>query len=140
MPSTLLSSRSFPAFYRNLTPIANYAMQFAQEFGFDHKALYAIELALDEACSNVIDHGYEGEGKGSINIEISTEKSEFILKIEDTGKAFDPDCIPSPDLTSPLDLRCERGLGVFTMRRLMDRVEFSRSNGKNCLLLVKRLP
>lgn len=140
MPSTLLSSHSFPAFYRNLAPIADYAMQSARELGFDNKALYAIELALDEACSNVIDHGYEGEGKGSIDIEISTENSEFILKIEDTGKAFDSDCIPSPDLTSPLDFRCERGLGVFTMRKLMDRVEFSRSKGKNCLLLVKKLP
>jgi serine/threonine-protein kinase RsbW len=140
MPKTLLSSRSFPAFYRNLAPIADYAMQFAREFGFDHKALYAIELALDEACANVIDHGYEGEGKGSINIELSTEDSQFIIKIEDTGKVFDPDCIPDPDLTSPLDVRCERGLGVFTMRKLMDCVEFSRSNGKNYLLMLKKLP
>lgn len=140
MPTTLLSSRSFPAYYRNLASIADYALKFARDFGINPKALYAIELALDEACANVIDHGYEGEGKGSIDIELSTEDSEFIIKIEDTGKAFDPDCIPSPDLTCSLDLRCERGLGVFTMRKLMDRLEFSRSKGKNCLLLVKRLP
>lgn len=140
MPTTLLSSRSFPAYYRNLAPLADYVLKFAREFGFNPKDLYAVELALDEACSNVIDHGYKGEGKGSIDIELSTEECEFIIKVEDTGKAFDPDCIPSPDLTSPLDLRCERGLGIFTMRKLMDRVEFSRSKGKNCLFLVKRLP
>lgn len=140
MPTTLLSSGSFPAYYRNLASIADYVLKFAREFGFNPKALYAVELALDEACSNVIDHGYEGEGKGSIDIELSTEDSKFIIKIEDTGKTFDSNCIPSPDLTSPIDLRCERGLGVFTMRKLMDRVDFSRSKGKNCLLLVKRLP
>ncbi len=140
MPTNLLSSRSFAAFYRNLAPIADYAMQYARELGFDHKALYAIELALDEACANIIDHGYEGEGKGSIDIELSTENSQFIIKVEDTGKAFDPGCIPDPDLTSPLDVRCERGLGVFTMRKLMDRVEFCRYEGKNCLLLGKLLP
>jgi serine/threonine-protein kinase RsbW len=140
MPNTLLSSRSFAAYYRNLAPIANYAMQYARELGFDHKALYAIELALDEACANVIDHGYGGEGKGSIEIELSKEESQFFIKIEDKGKPFDPECIPDPDLTSPLDLRCERGLGVFSMRKLMDRVEFSHCEGKNCLLLVKRIP
>lgn len=140
MSRMLLNSRSFPAYYRNLATIADYAIQYARGFGFDHKALYAIELALDEACANVIDHGYEGEGKGSIDLEIFTEGSQFTIKIEDTGKAFDPDCIPAPDLTSPLDLRCERGLGVFTMRKLMDGVEFSRSGGRNCLLLTKRLP
>ncbi|HSN95116.1 MAG TPA: ATP-binding protein [Anaerolineaceae bacterium] len=139
MPASIVSSRSFPAYYSNLAPIAEYTLEFAREFGFTDKSLYAIELALDEACANVIDHGYEGEGKGLIEIELSTDDSEFIIKIEDTGKAFDPDCIPSPDLTSPLDLRCERGLGVFTIRKLMDRVEFKRNKGKNYLLLGKHL-
>jgi serine/threonine-protein kinase RsbW len=140
MPSTLLSSRSFTAHYRNLAPIADYAMQYARDLGFDHKALYAIELALDEACANIIDHGYEGEGKGSIDIGLSLEDSLFVIKVEDTGQAFDPETIPSPDLTNPLEIRSERGLGVYTMRKLMDRVEFSRCEGKNCLLLIKHLP
>lgn len=140
MSTTLLSSRSFAAYYRNLAQIADYAMQYARELGFEHKALYAIELALDEACANIIDHGYKGEGKGSIDIGLSTEDALFVIKVEDTGQAFDPESIPPPDLTSPLDIRSERGLGVYTMRKLMDRVEFSRCEGKNCLLLVKHLP
>ncbi len=140
MPTTLLSSRSFAAFYRNLAPIADYAMHYARDLGFDNKALYAIELALDEACANIIDHGYEGEGKGSIDIGLSLEDSLFVIKVEDKGQAFDPETIPPPDLTSPLEIRSERGLGVYTMRKLMDRVDFSRCEGKNCLLLVKHLP
>ena len=140
MPTTLLSSRSFTAYYRNLAPIADYAMQYARDLGFDHKALYAIELALDEACANIIDHAYHGEGKGSIDIDLSTEDSLFVIKVEDRGQAFDPKSIPAPDLTSPLDIRNERGLGVYTMRKLMDRVDFSRCKGKNCLLLAKHLP
>lgn len=140
MGAVLLSSRSFAALYRNLSAIADYAIEFARELGFDHKALYAIELALDEACANIIDHGYEGEGKGSIDIELYTENSKFLIKVEDTGQAFDPDTIPEPDLESPLDQRSERGLGVYTMRKLMDQVEFSRCDGKNCLWLIKQLP
>ena len=140
MSTTLLSSRSFAANYRNLAPIADYAMQYARDLGFDHKALYAIELALDEACANIIDHAYQCEGKGSIDIDLSTDDSQFVIKVQDCGQEFDPESVLPPDLTSPLDIRSERGLGVYTMRKLMDRVEFSRCEGKNCLLLVKHLP
>ncbi|MEA4811045.1 MAG: ATP-binding protein [Anaerolineaceae bacterium] len=135
-----IANRSFGAFYRNLAGIADYTLAHARAFGFDGKALYAIELALDEACANIIDHAYEGEGLGSIDLQIFSDESEFIIELEDTGKAFNPEAVPEPDLISPLEMRSERGLGVYTIRKLMDRVEFSHEGNKNRLIMGKRRP
>jgi len=58
--------------------------------------------------------------------------------LEDNGDPFNPDDIPSPDISSPLEIRKERGLGIFFMQKLMDEVIFSFSqSGTNKLKLIK---
>lgn len=133
-----MKTRSFPANYKSLAIISRFIVDIAVETGFTPSEVYAIQTAVDEACSNIIDHAYGEENIG--DIQISVEQSENKLKITliDQGEPFIPDDVPEPDISSPLELRKERGLGVFFMRNLMDKVafEFSEKEG-NILTLVK---
>lgn len=129
----------FPGNFDSLDKVCRYVEQVAREAGFDEVALYAIETAVDEAFSNIIDHAYGGENKGEVECNCQVKDEALVIKLHDHGKAFNPDSIPDPDLISDLDKRRERGLGLYFMRKLMDEVsfEFSGKNG-NTLTLVKR--
>lgn len=130
----------FPAKYENLIDIADFVMTAARLLPFDEKEIYNIQLAVDEASANVIDHAYRGREDGLISITVSSVEKVFVITMEDTGAQFDPANIPDPDLTSPLEIRNERGLGVYTMRKLMDEVRFEFPEaGHNRLVMTKRL-
>jgi len=131
-------SRTYPANYRNLATISKFVVEQAEEAGFSPSEVYAIQTAVDEACSNIIDHAYGGEDLGEIKIKVKNYTNKIQIILVDQGDPFNPEDIPEPDITSPLEIRKERGLGIFFMRNLMDKVlfEFSATDG-NTLTLVK---
>ena len=131
-------TRTFPGNFKSLEPISDFIVNQAEEAGFSAKDVYAIQTAVDEACSNIIDHAYGGENKGNIEIKIRNSTGELRILLYDKGEPFDPEDIPDPDISSPLEIRKERGLGIYFMKKLMDRVifEFSPSEG-NKLTLIK---
>jgi serine/threonine-protein kinase RsbW len=128
----------FPARHDQLKVISAFVMHAIKDSPFDDRQRYAIDLAVDEACANVIDHAYGGDEKGEIRISLDLNESSLRLIIQDYGASFDPDCVAEPDLTSPIETRCERGLGVYLIREVMDEAvwDFS-SPGVNQLTLVK---
>ena len=108
------------------------------EAGFDEIARYSIQTAVDEACSNIIDHAYGGEGLGNIECSCKVNKSQIEIKLRDNGRAFDPGMVIAPDLTSPIEERKERGLGLYFMRKLMDEIHFDFSKeSENTLTMIK---
>jgi serine/threonine-protein kinase RsbW len=130
-----------PGNYESLDKICHFVDQIARAAGFEDSALYAIETAVDEAFSNIIDHAYGGENKGEIECSCGCDPAckNLTVVLHDHGKSFDPGSIPEPNINSSLEDRRERGLGLYFMRKLMDEVrfEFSREHG-NTLTLVKR--
>lgn len=62
-----------------------------------------------------------------------------MVTLEDTGRPFDPGNIPEPNLNVPLRNRSEHGLGVYMMRKWMDEVRYEFENGKNRVIMVKRI-
>ena len=128
----------FPARHDHLRAISSFVMDAIKDSPFDSRQRYAIDLAVDEACSNVIDHAYRGDEQGEIRINLELDEHGLRLSIQDDGAPFDPDCVVEPDLTSPLETRCERGLGVYLIHKLMDEVyyDFS-SQGVNQVTMVK---
>lgn len=128
----------FPARHDHLKVISSFVMDAIKDSPFDDRQRYAIDLALDEACSNVIDHAYGGEDRGEITILLDLNENGLKITIQDDGEPFDPACVAEPDLTSPLETRCERGLGLFLIRELMDEAVYDFScPGVNQLTLVK---
>lgn len=133
-----MTTRTFPGNFKSLEPISNYVIHEAQQMGFSPEDIYAIQTAVDEACSNIIDHAYQGENKGEIQIRIFEIDNGLQITLHDFGRPFDPGEIDEPDLISPLEIRKERGLGIFFIRQLMDKViyNFTASKG-NKLTLIK---
>lgn len=133
-----MTKKTFPGNFKSLERISKFIVRFAQEAGFSPNDVYAIQTAVDEACSNIIDHAYGGEDKGEIQIKVSETSKNLKIVLRDQGEPFDPEDVPEPDLTSALEHRKERGLGIYFMQKLMDDVvfEFSEKRG-NKLTLVK---
>ena len=133
-----MKTRTYPANFKSLAIISQFIVEQAEETGFSPSEIYAIQTAVDEACSNIIDHAYGGENLGVITIRVKHHAKKIQIIIVDQGNPFNPDDIPEPDITSPLEIRKARGLGIFFMRNLMDKVlfDFSEAEG-NTLTLVK---
>ena len=97
-------------------------------------------VAVDEACTNSMEHAYDGQPDGEVRVCCYVECDDFVVRVTDYGRSFDPSAVAPPDLSSPIEDRPIGGLGLFLMRRLMDGVEY-RSNEKvgNQTVMRKRM-
>ncbi|MDX9863395.1 MAG: GAF domain-containing protein [Anaerolineaceae bacterium] len=133
-----MPTQTFPGYYENLEKIADFVRQHARQAGFGETALYAIETAVDEACSNIIEHGYGGEGKGDIECCCEFDETSLTITLTDQGKPFNPSEIDMPNLNVPLDQRKAHGLGLYFMHQMMDEVSFKYKEGEgNILTMIK---
>jgi len=134
-----MNTATFPAAFENLDPIRDFVGETAEQAGFSGKEVYSIQLAVDEACSNVIEHAYEGIPDGDIEITCDILPDQITIVIHDHGKEFDITTVRKPNLSRELNEREVGGLGVYLIRKLMDEVRFesSKTTG-NYLTLVKR--
>lgn len=95
-------------------------------------------LAVDEAVTNIIEHGYDEGADGSIEIEVEADDEQFKIMIRDSGRVFNPESIPNPDMKDHVQRGHKKGLGIFLMRQIMDEVRYKFRDGvKNELTLVK---
>lgn len=113
--------------------------QFGELHELPSRILYAVNLALDEAVTNVVLHGYEGKDGGKVAIRIDIADGRLTATVEDAGLEFDPLSLPTPNLQAPLEERAIGGLGIHLMRSLMDEVAYSRRDSLNVLTLRKRI-
>ena len=74
----------------------------------------ALLLAVGEACSNAIEHAYQGRAAGKVNVEIEeTPDRKFAVTVRDFGRFRSPSAPKSPD----------RGRGTSTHARAHDRLQ-----------------
>jgi serine/threonine-protein kinase RsbW len=112
---------------------------FAVEHRLPAEAANAVHIAVDEAVSNAIVHGYPGGARGEIAVRLGLRPDGVVIEVEDDGAPFDPRQVPPPDLTLPLDQRPIGGLGIHLIRSLMDEMSYVRRAGRNVLKLVKNV-
>jgi serine/threonine-protein kinase RsbW len=127
-----------PGRFDRLEQISKFIEHAGLEAGLDDSAICRCQLAVDEACTNIIEHAYQGEGRGDIALRCEAGPGELTITIEDQGKRFDPNEVPEPQLNTSLEDMQVGGLGLYFMRQVMDAVEFSYEDGSNKLVLVKR--
>jgi len=134
-----MSTETFVGTFKNLEKISDFVTKAAEDAGLDDSGVYAVQLAVDEACANIIEHAYGGEGLGAINITTKNDPDRLVIILKDKGQPFDPSLIPAPKMNLPLEEISPRGLGVYLMNRMMDEVnfDFTETDG-NTLTMVKR--
>jgi anti-anti-sigma factor len=122
----------------NLSRLAEFIAEVAANIGLTDKEAYYIQMAVDEAVTNIIEHAYSG-GEGPIEVIAERRGDDLIVTLRDQGNPFDPANIPEPALDAPLEEREPGGLGLYFMRKLMDDVTFRFNvDGWNELTMVRR--
>jgi len=113
----------------------------AQEAGLDATACHHCYLAVDEACTNIVEHGYgQACPEGYIDVTCTLADDHFTITIVDDSPAFDPLGVPDPDIKASLAQREPGGWGIYFIKKLMDRVYYSHDGTRNRLVMIKRVP
>lgn len=136
MAESPLYELAVPALFENLALIGEFIVSVARRAGLDDKSVFNVQLACDEACTNIIEHAYADES-GPIRISCVLGDDSLEIRIHDTGRPFDPAAVQKPDLDAPLDRREAGGLGLYFMRSVMDDVRFEFDESGNRLTMVK---
>lgn len=132
-----MKTLTFPGIYSSLIEIGEFVIQSAKTLEFNDFELYKIETAVDEACSNIIEHAYGHENLGNIVVSVITDPKKITIRLTDFGEPFDPKYVKEPNLSSNLSDRDNHGLGIYMMKQWMDIVEFESFSDRNILTLVK---
>jgi anti-sigma regulatory factor (Ser/Thr protein kinase) len=98
-----------------------------------------IKLAVDEACTNIIEHGYADIDPGSIIIEFYADKHRAVITLTDFGHAFEPYEPEAPDVQSILESDHVGGFGLYFIYQTMDEVDYQSNEDGNSLVLTKKL-
>lgn len=110
----------------NLELIRDFVSKIAKKTGFVELDINKIELAVDEACANVIKHAYPANAALKpiqINIEVYAQK--MVIIVSDEGKGFDVKKVRPINMEKYMEEMRVGGLGIFLIRNLMDEVEFN---------------
>jgi serine/threonine-protein kinase RsbW len=109
-----------------------------KESGFGQSEVLEVQLAVEEACTNIVLHAYGGRA-GFLRVSVRIEKDRLKIMIEDNGPPFDPTehmtlhRATHDDIEGPVG-----GWGIGLIRVLMDEITYERRRGKNILCLVKK--
>lgn len=98
---------------------------------------FDLTLAVEEAASNVIAHGYKGKG-GELAISFEMLNGTAMICLRDRAKPFKPGKVNRPDTAVPLEDRPLGGLGLHLMYQLMDEVRYETLPDGNLLTMIKR--
>ena len=108
--------------------------------GVTDEILYDLQLAVDEACTNIITHGYADMDPGSIILDLELDSNKITISLTDFGHAFEPDNAPLPDVDAPIEEREIGGFGLFFIQQSVDEMKYQSSEDSNTMTLTKLLP
>ena len=101
--------------------------------GVSRECIGDVELALTEACANVLLHARADD---EYEVSVGVDNETAIIEVVDRGGGFEPTAVVVGDVDS------ERGRGILLMRALMDDVQYITVGGPNPgtrVQLTKRL-
>lgn len=126
---------SVPGQRQALEPTRQAVLSYLASWELSAKALYQVELALEETLLNTILHGFSGQDRASHTIELRVQVTpdDVELGFTDDGMPFDPTRAADPARPSSLDQAVPGGLGLMLVRKLARSVSYQRVDGRNTL-------
>jgi len=106
----------------------------------DPDTCYDLKLAVEEACTNVVMHGYSGMNPGSIVISLDLDPGQIQVTVTDFGHPFEPYDPGAPDLDPNSEEELSHGFGLHLIYQLMDEIRYESGEDGNHLTFVKRMP
>jgi serine/threonine-protein kinase RsbW len=131
---------SVPSSTENLAMIREFVTAVGIQAGFTDEEVTKLELAVDEACTNVIEHAYGHDVTKEVIVRARFDGETIEIDVVDTGRGFDPAALPVADVNRLIAERRSGGLGFQVIRQVMDEVSYEMTPGQvNQLRMVKRI-
>jgi len=122
-----------------LETIRRVVEQMPETVCFSKRKRCEIHLILEELFTNIVNHGFTDEKEHEIHIELRCNHAAMTIRMEDDGPPFNPTESCSPDTGCALEERLVGGLGIHFVKHFIDTCTYERKNGKNIMVLQKRL-
>jgi anti-anti-sigma factor len=124
---------------KNIATACDFVVAAAEKAGLDERNAHHCQLAVDEICTNIIEHGYGlADSERFIDVICQQFEDRFVVQILDDSFPFDPLDHTDPDPKMALEDRRIGGWGVYFIKKMMDEVKYDYSQGRNRLTMVKR--
>ena len=129
---------AIPAQMSYLTQVRDFIEHIGRKYKYTDKITNSFKLVIEEACTNIIRHGYRDVKGGEIILKAIIRRQSLMIVIIDQGISFDPRQAATPDLKKYIQIGKKGGLGIFMMRKLMDDVQYNITSRGNELRLTKQ--
>ena len=107
--------------------------------GVSDEILYDVQLAVDEACTNIITHGYADMDPGSVILDLELDPDKLTVSLTDFGHSFEPGNTPVPDVDASIEERELGGFGLFFINQSMNEMAYRVTEDGNTMILTKYL-
>jgi len=121
----------------SLSVFRDFITECCAQYNISDDTVLELKLAVDEACTNIIEHGYKDMDPGSIILSFRIESERILVQITDFGHQFEPEETPKPDLEAALEDRELGGLGLYLIYQTMDNINYQSSIEGNMLTFTK---
>ena len=130
-----MARRRFPAKPGEVARVVAFVAGLVGREGLAAEQAIRLELAVEEWVVNLCTHAYAGRD-GEIEVAVRKGNEELLIEIIDDGPPFDPTALAEPDVGLPLDQREPGGLGHLLIRRMTDKIGYTRDGGRNIITLA----
>lgn len=135
-----MTEKIFPAYTAALDDVLAFAKAALEQADCPLKTVMPLTVALEEVFVNIAHYAYpNGSGKVRLAIGHDPESHTVTFRLTDSGIPFDPLSHQDPDLSLLAEERPIGGLGIYMMKKTMDRVSYDYRNGQNILTMTKKI-
>jgi serine/threonine-protein kinase RsbW len=129
-----------PSSTENLAMIREFVTAVGRQAQIEEAEISNLELAVDEACANVIEHAYGHDITKEVVVRAKFDDESLRISVIDEGRGFDPDNTSEDPVEQLIHDRKSGGLGIRLIKKLMDEVSYEIVPGKkNELHMVKKI-
>jgi len=125
----------------NVPRISGFVRDEGKRLRLADDVLFDIDLAVEEASTNIVRHAYEPGQAGDMQVRIEAADDDIRVTLTDWGRPFEADAaFLAVDV--PLEVRAQGGMGVLLIHGLMDEVTRSIApapGGPNVLTMIKHI-
>jgi serine/threonine-protein kinase RsbW len=107
-----------------------------ERLGLDEDVRHWVDLATREAVANAIKHGNEGKADKTVEVDVSVDGGDVVVRVADRGAGFDPAGVEDP--LAPENLLRPTGRGLFYMEKLMDHVDYGAREGGGTVVTLRK--
>jgi len=133
-----MSERVFEAKDESLDDVLAYVEGELESHDCMMKFIMSINVCVEEMFVNVAHYAYD-PNTGDCTIKVEFEEDDVIIQLRDTGMEFDPLAKEDPDITAKAEDRGIGGLGIYMVKKTMDKCEYERVDGTNIFTMRKKI-